>query len=95
MQDFEGRVAVVTGAASGIGLATATRFAEEGMKVVLADIQQDALDSAVAGLKQAGFDVIGVQTDVSKLDHFFDMSSISHFRDDFQPEFLPHLIKEL
>ena len=66
MQDFQGRVAVVTGAASGIGLASATRFAEEGMKVVLADIQQDALDLAVASLQQAGHDVIGVRTDVSQ-----------------------------
>jgi NAD(P)-dependent dehydrogenase (short-subunit alcohol dehydrogenase family) len=66
MHDFQGRVAVVTGAGSGIGLASATRFAEEGMKVVLADIQQDALDSAVASLQQAGHDVIGVRTDVSQ-----------------------------
>jgi NAD(P)-dependent dehydrogenase (short-subunit alcohol dehydrogenase family) len=66
MQEFRDRVAVVTGAASGIGLATATRFAGEGMKVVLADIQQDALDSAVSTLRQAGHDVIGVQTDVSQ-----------------------------
>ncbi len=69
MQDFQGRVAVVTGAASGIGLASATRFAEEGMQVVLADIQQDALDLAVTTLQQAGHDVIGVRTDVSKFDH--------------------------
>jgi NAD(P)-dependent dehydrogenase (short-subunit alcohol dehydrogenase family) len=66
MQDFQGRVAVVTGAGSGIGLASATRFAEEGMKVVLADIQQDALDAAVASLQQSGHDVIGVRTDVSQ-----------------------------
>jgi len=68
MQDFQGRVAVVTGAASGIGFASATRFAEEGMKVVLADIQQDALDAAVATLQNAGHPVIGVLTDVSKYD---------------------------
>lgn len=66
METFEGRVAVVTGAASGIGLASATRFAQEGMKVVLADIQQDALDAAVEALQQAGHDVLGVRTDVSQ-----------------------------
>jgi NAD(P)-dependent dehydrogenase (short-subunit alcohol dehydrogenase family) len=68
MKDFQGRVAVVTGAGSGIGLASATRFAEEGMKVVLADIQEDALLAAVAALKEAGHDVIGVRTDVSQCD---------------------------
>ena len=66
MEDFTGKVGVVTGAASGIGLATATRFAEEGMKVVLADIEETALDAAVDNLKQAGHDVVGVPTDVSK-----------------------------
>jgi NAD(P)-dependent dehydrogenase (short-subunit alcohol dehydrogenase family) len=66
MQEFEGKVAVVTGAASGIGLATATRFAKEGMKVVLGDIQQDALEAAVSTLKEAGHEVIGVPTDVSQ-----------------------------
>lgn len=65
MQDLRGKVAVVTGAGSGIGLATATRFAREGMRVVLADIQVDALDAAVSGLREAGFEVTGVPTDVS------------------------------
>ena len=68
MQEFEGRVAVVTGAASGIGLACAGRFAAEGMKVVLADIDQAGLDAAVASLAGAGLDVIGVRTDVSKFE---------------------------
>ncbi len=68
MEQFEGRVAVVTGAASGIGLATATRFAQRGMRLVLADIETDALDAAVAQLFAAGHEVIGVPTDVSKLD---------------------------
>ncbi len=51
MQDFEGKVAVVTGAASGIGLGLATRFAEEGMKVVLADVEEPALEAAVRELQ--------------------------------------------
>ena len=65
MKDFEGKVAVVTGAASGIGLGMATRFAQEGMKVVLADVEQPALDAAVETLTQAEHQVIGVNADVS------------------------------
>jgi NAD(P)-dependent dehydrogenase (short-subunit alcohol dehydrogenase family) len=68
MEQFEGRVAVVTGAASGMGRAFAERFVQEGMKVVLADIEQGALDKAVEELKEAGGDVIGVKTDVSRLE---------------------------
>ncbi|HWC29027.1 MAG TPA: SDR family NAD(P)-dependent oxidoreductase, partial [Dehalococcoidia bacterium] len=66
MQDFEGKVAVVTGGASGMGFAMAQRFAEEGMKVVLADIESDALDAAVQKLRHAEHQAIGVLTDVSK-----------------------------
>lgn len=66
MKEFEGKVAVVTGAASGIGRATATRFAQAGMKVVLADIEEPALDKVVEELRAAGHEVIGVPTDVSK-----------------------------
>ena len=65
MKEFSNKVAVVTGAASGIGLATATRFAEEGMKVVLADIEEPALESAVVKLRGQGHEVLGVPTDVS------------------------------
>lgn len=65
MKEFEGKVAVVTGAASGIGLGLATRFAQEGMKVVLADVEEPALDAAVQQLTQAEHQVIGVRTDVS------------------------------
>jgi NAD(P)-dependent dehydrogenase (short-subunit alcohol dehydrogenase family) len=68
MQVFEGRVAVVTGAASGIGLATATRFAQEGMRVVLADIERAPLAAAVAKLEGDGHHVLGVPTDVSRQD---------------------------
>lgn len=56
----------MTGAASGIGLATATRFAEEGMQVVMADIQDDALDAEVFALRRAGYEITGVHTDVSR-----------------------------
>ncbi|MEZ5559984.1 MAG: SDR family NAD(P)-dependent oxidoreductase [Pseudomonadales bacterium] len=62
MQDFEGRTAVVTGAASGIGLALAERFAAARMQVVLADIEEDALDRAVRQLEQRQARVLGVIT---------------------------------
>ena len=68
MENLEGRVAVVTGAASGIGLATASRFAREGMRVMMSDIQGDALDAAVAQLRGEGLEVTGVVTDVSKVE---------------------------
>jgi NAD(P)-dependent dehydrogenase (short-subunit alcohol dehydrogenase family) len=65
VQDFEGRVAVVTGAASGMGFAFAERFAREGMRVVLADLDSSRLDDAVADLRAQDHDVVGVVTDVS------------------------------
>ena len=68
MQQLAGRVAVVTGGASGIGRALVEAFVSEGMKVVVADIEQTALDAVVAGLVDAGGDVIGVRTDVTELD---------------------------
>lgn len=63
MQDFEGKVAVITGGASGIGLGMATRFAAEGMRLVLADIEEDVLEEAAAGLRENGAEVFTVQTD--------------------------------
>lgn len=62
MDDFEGKTAVVTGAASGIGLALAERFAAAQMQVVLADIEEDALDQAVKRLEERQARVIGVVT---------------------------------
>jgi len=66
MQDFDGKVAVITGAASGMGRAMAERFAQEGMKVVLADVEAGPLEIAVQQMHHAEHDVIGVLTDVSK-----------------------------
>lgn len=66
MDDFQGKVAVVTGAASGIGLALADRFAREGMRVVLADIEREPLDRAAQALADefGADDVLAVPTDV-------------------------------
>jgi len=65
MEQLEDRVAVVTGGGSGIGRAVATQLAGAGMHIVIADIQQDALDATVADLVSAGHRAIGVRTDVS------------------------------
>jgi NAD(P)-dependent dehydrogenase (short-subunit alcohol dehydrogenase family) len=59
-----GQSAVVTGAASGIGLAMARRFAADGLRVVLADVEEAALDKAVSGLRETGAEVLGQITDV-------------------------------
>src|SRR5262245_15842459 len=65
MREFSGKVAVVTGAANGIGLAMAERFAAAGMKVVLADVEAAALATAERALAARGADVFAVRTDVS------------------------------
>lgn len=63
--DIQGKVAVVTGAASGIGLATAKALAAKGARVVLADVSAERLDEAVRELTDAGHEALGVATDVS------------------------------
>ena len=75
MRELEGRVAVVTGAASGIGRALAEQCAAEGMRVVLADVEEPALDIAVCELREQGGDAIGVVTDVS------DAAAVERLRD--------------
>lgn len=75
MDGFEGRVAVVTGGAGGIGRAMGERFASEGMKVVLADVEGSALDAAVDSLRARSLDVTGVVTDVA------NWSSVQQLRD--------------
>jgi NAD(P)-dependent dehydrogenase (short-subunit alcohol dehydrogenase family) len=66
MKDFHGRVAVVTGAASGIGRALAEKCAQEGMKVVLADFDVQALKQTEEELRASGAEVLAVHTDVSQ-----------------------------
>lgn len=68
MKKFNDKVAVITGAASGIGLGIARRAVKEGMKVVLADIEKIALKQAEEELKSTGAEIISVVTDVSKLE---------------------------
>jgi NAD(P)-dependent dehydrogenase (short-subunit alcohol dehydrogenase family) len=65
MKELGGRVAVVTGGASGIGRGMAEAFADEGMKLVLADVEDAALDQAVAEFEARGAKVIGVRCDVA------------------------------
>lgn len=68
MQDFIHKTAVVTGAASGIGFALATIFAEQKMNLVLADIEEDKLHEAVSAIEALGVKAIGVVTDVGDSD---------------------------
>ena len=64
MKHFEGKTAVVTGAASGIGFGLAQRFAEENMQVVMADLEQTALEEAVEKLEKQQHRVVGIPADV-------------------------------
>jgi NAD(P)-dependent dehydrogenase (short-subunit alcohol dehydrogenase family) len=76
VKDFAGKVAVVTGGASGIGRAMAERFATEGMKVVLGDIEQSALDRALGEMAAIGAQAAGLRADVSKAD---DVEALAKF----------------
>ena len=66
MKIFKDRVAVVTGAASGIGRGMTEVFIEAGMKVVMADVDKDKLQTTVKAFQDSGAEVLGVPTDVSK-----------------------------
>ncbi|HXJ81790.1 MAG TPA: SDR family NAD(P)-dependent oxidoreductase [Candidatus Methylomirabilis sp.] len=66
MKQFKDRVAVVTGAASGIGLALVERFAAEGMKVVMADIEGSALAKAAKSVQRKGTAIVATEVDVSR-----------------------------
>lgn len=74
MSDYRGKVAVVTGAASGIGYAIASRAAAEGMTVVLADIDATRLHEAASSLREAGADARPVWVDVSDRESVLDLA---------------------
>ncbi|MGZ4682130.1 MAG: SDR family NAD(P)-dependent oxidoreductase [Acidimicrobiales bacterium] len=76
MRDLDGRVAVITGGAGGVGRALGERLASEGMRVVLADVFGEPLERAVGELRDRGHDVTGVVTDVS------DFASVERLRDE-------------
>jgi NAD(P)-dependent dehydrogenase (short-subunit alcohol dehydrogenase family) len=83
VDELAGKVAVVTGAASGIGRAMAERFAAEGMRVVLADVERPVLQQTADELTAAGFDVLAVPTDVSLEAHVDGLAeaTLDHYGD--------------
>ena len=76
--DFEGKVAVVTGAANGIGRSLVLAFAKRGMKIVLADIDKEALDNVEQELKEIGTEVLVQVTDVSKREQIEKLANASY-----------------
>ena len=74
MELTAGQIAVVTGAASGIGFAMARRFAAEGLKVVLADVEEGALDKAASDLRAEGADVHARVVDVGERQEVLDLA---------------------
>jgi NAD(P)-dependent dehydrogenase (short-subunit alcohol dehydrogenase family) len=79
VRDLQGKVAVVTGGASGIGRALCEELVAEGMKVVVADIQQEAIDETVSSLSDRG-EVAGVVTDVSTYDSVAELADQTYRR---------------
>ncbi len=80
METFEGRTAVVTGGASGIGLAMAQRFAAAGMNLVLGDIEAEPLAMAEAALASGGARVLARRTDVAKAEEIEALADAAYQR---------------
>ena len=80
MHVLKDKVAVITGGASGIGYATASKLAAQGTHRVLTDIEETALNTAVETLRQSGVKVEGVVCDVSKLDQMQNLADIAFER---------------
>lgn len=68
MRGLKGRVAIVTGAAGGIGRAICSRFAEEGIKIVALDVNADALKQLAAELRSAAADLLPIPLDITRFD---------------------------
>jgi NAD(P)-dependent dehydrogenase (short-subunit alcohol dehydrogenase family) len=77
MQNLTGKVAVITGGASGIGLGMARAFAGAGMKLVLADLDDAARDAAVAAFRAAGTEAVGQHCDVSVHEQIRDLATLA------------------
>ena len=87
MREFEGRTAVITGGASGMGLGFAECFGREGMNVVIADIEERALKDAAARIESLGANVLPVVTDVG------DEAAMDHLGDATREAFgAPHMV---
>ena len=80
MRTFSGRTAVITGAGSGFGLEASRIAAREGMNVVLADIQQDALDNAAAEIRSLGAETLAQRVDVSKAEQVDALAAATRAR---------------
>src|SRR2546425_10493049 len=78
MEQLEGRVAVITGGAGGIGLAMGQLCGRRGMKIVLADVTAERLDTAVARCRTEGLEVTGVVTDVSRFDAMTHLADVAY-----------------
>jgi NAD(P)-dependent dehydrogenase (short-subunit alcohol dehydrogenase family) len=78
MDELRGKVAVVTGGASGIGAALVDRFAAEGMRLVVADVEEAALEKTVARLVEGGAEAVGVRTDVTSIESVEALADASY-----------------